>query len=345
MANREDRKSNDGSVMRDVLLPCMHDMDMVPLAYTDAEAALVPRREGACFRLPADVASGYFWVYAEGDFAVSVTEMTFREDYRETCRHPRFVAARYYASGWIEESFSERSHQGPFLEGHVTRNALWDALIHASEPVHNVEVMLTPQFYEQFLREVYSGEQLDAEAAFASIDGVQEFPELIVLLRQLEAYRGRGASARLFYRSKVTEAVALVVEKSRALARQQRSDDSKARTSNTSDADARAIARVAEYLHAHAYERVDAAELARLSCMSQSKLRTEFKRMLGCTVTAYVQRRRMVEAARLLAEADMTLGQVAAAVGYRSANRFKELFEREYGCSPAVYRRSFDARG
>ena len=77
--------------------------------------------------------------------------------------------------------------------------------------------------------------------------------------------------------------------------------------------------------------------------MGQSKLRAAFKRAFGCTVTAYVQRRRMAEAARLLVVSDATLAQVARAVGYRSAERFKELFEREQGCSPAAYRRSFAA--
>ena len=55
---------------------------------------------------------------------------------------------------------------------------------------------------------------IGAEEAFASIDGLSDFPEMVVLLKQVEAYRGRGASARLFYRSKVEEAVALVVDKS-----------------------------------------------------------------------------------------------------------------------------------
>ena len=64
----------------------------------------------------------------------------------------------------------------------------------------------------------------EVRAAFASIDGLSDFPEMVVLLKQVEAYRGRGASARLFYRSKVEEAVALVVDKSRAMAGERASE-------------------------------------------------------------------------------------------------------------------------
>ena len=99
-----------------------------------------------------------------------------------------------------------------------------------------------------------------------------------------------------------------------------------------------------EYLDTHAREGADAETLARIACMGQTKLRAEFKRAFGCTITGYLQRRRMADASRLLAESDMPLAQVAAAVGYRTPERFKELFEREMGCSPAAYRKALAPR-
>lgn len=338
-------------VMRDIQLPCMEDLGMRPVAADEPTAALLPKRAGVYYRFPRDTASGYYWTFADGDFAVSVTDMTLKRDFRERCRHPRFVGVRYFESVRAEEFVTGKRYEGPFLEGHVVRSERWDALWHAEVPARSVEIMLAPAFYERYLRDEYADEGLDAEAAFASIDGIAQFPELIVALKQIEAYRGQGASARLYYRGKVNEAVALIVEKSRELA-VARANGAEAGDGGGADGAAagesascaRALGRVIEYLDAHAREGADAETLARIACMGQTKLRAEFKRAFGCTITGYLQHRRLADASRLLAESDMPLAQVAAAVGYRTPERFKELFEREMGCSPAAYRKALAPR-
>ena len=248
----------DYDIMREVFLPCLADMQMEETCAADVGA---PEREGRMFRMPRDVASGYFWLYAERDFAISATDMLFPRDFREQCRHPRFVSVRYYLSGSCVESVTNRTVEAPYLEGHVLDTPHWDCLCRAGTPIRNVEIMLAPPFYEQYLREVYRDEAFSAEEAFASIDGLSDFPEMVVLLKQVEAYRGRGASARLFYRSKVEEAVALVVDKSRAMAGE--------RASELASEDMHAIERVRRRLEQQLAAPVDADELARIACMGR----------------------------------------------------------------------------
>ena len=269
----------DYDIMREVFLPCLADMQMEETCAADVGA---PEREGRMFRMPRDVASGYFWLYAERDFAISATDMLFPRDFREQCRHPRFVSVRYYLSGSCVESVTNRTVEAPYLEGHVLDTPHWDCLCRAGTPIRNVEIMLAPPFYEQNLREVYRDEAFSAEEAFASIDGLSDFPEMVVLLKQVEAYRGRGASARLFYRSKVEEAVALVVDKSRAMAGE--------RASELASEDMHAIERVRRRLEQQLAAPVDADELARIACMGQTKLRRTFKQACGCTIVEYRQR-------------------------------------------------------
>lgn len=103
-------------------------------------------------------------------------------------------------------------------------------------------------------------------------------------------------------------------------------------------ADALAIKRVCEHLERHAFEQVTTAELERIACMGATKLRSTFKRELGCTITEYRHRRRCERAAYLLGATDLSLARVAASVGYRSTAHLNRVFQRHYNCTMSTYR-------
>lgn len=79
--------------------------------------------------------------------------------------------------------------------------------------------------------------------------------------------------------------------------------------------------------------------LASIACMSTSKLKTCFKRHTGCTVTEYIQGRRMSQAEHLLIDTDFTMGQIAQVIGYSTSSRFAELFKKSTGILPIEYRK------
>ena len=61
--------------------------------------------------------------------------------------------------------------------------------------------------------------------------------------------------------------------------------------------------------------------------------------LYGCTITEYLQHRRMSQAEYLLTDTTLSIGQVAQAVGYASASRFAELFRKSTGLLPSTYRK------
>ena len=80
-------------------------------------------------------------------------------------------------------------------------------------------------------------------------------------------------------------------------------------------------------------------KVASIACMSTSKLKTCFKRHTGCTVTEYIQGRRMSQAEHLLIDTDFTMGQIAQMIGYSTSSRFAELFKKNTGILPIEYRK------
>ena len=94
------------------------------------------------------------------------------------------------------------------------------------------------------------------------------------------------------------------------------------------------------YIDDHCSAELRIAELAAIACMSPTKFKETFKRVNGMTVTRYVQARRVSQAELLLRQSDLSIGQVARAVGYSCPSHFSALFKREVGMLPSEFRKA-----
>ena len=182
------------------------------------------------------------------------------------------------------------------------------ALIHKRIPIHAVGIEILPAYYENFLKERYPDICFDLPAAFQSVDQATDFPAMSKLLFEIENYRGEGAAATLFYEAKVTEAIALVVD---AWKRQSRKQEEP-----LSDADRESLQNVVSYIADHYAFDIPLERLASIACMSETKLKSCFKRQFGWSVTQYIQGRRMSQTEHLLINTDFTMGQIAQMIGY-----------------------------
>ncbi|MDR2045331.1 MAG: AraC family transcriptional regulator [Clostridium sp.] len=102
---------------------------------------------------------------------------------------------------------------------------------------------------------------------------------------------------------------------------------------------------VRKYIDTNYGTAVTIAELARLACMSPSKLKYSFKAHCGKTVFAYLTETRMRSAERLLSGTDLCVAHVAERVGYQKAGAFAAAFRKCTGRLPKEARRSRQAGG
>lgn len=72
---------------------------------------------------------------------------------------------------------------------------------------------------------------------------------------------------------------------------------------------------------------------------NSSLLSHTFKKETGTTLTDYIRRVRMEEALRLLHTTDLSISEVAVAVGYTDFSFFSKIFHKFHGQSPSAYRR------
>lgn len=287
---------------------------------------------GQCWQLSPEIGEGFYWIYAQKNlFDIKIHDFYFNEDSFMEFDLPEVLSITQYESISGEELTPYRRLSAGCIKTFIGGYGVCKMLIHKRIPVRSIGIEILPAYYEDYLKKQYPGEYTNPLSAFQLIDQTMDFPEMARLLYQIKTYRGDGISARLFYEGKVAEAVSLVVEKERKHTRIEKR--------HLSAQDIRQLENVTAYLNDHYAFEIPLERLAKIACMGTTKLKTVFKQYHGCTITEYIQQRRMSQAEHLLGKTDLTIGQVAQTVGYSSASRFAELFRKSTGILPGEYRK------
>ena len=287
---------------------------------------------GVCYRMDPSRGNGYYWIYYNcGMFAVVIHDFVFYEDFFLECRLPEYLSITYYESISGEEISPYRRLNAGVVRGFYSGKNGFQALIHKNIPVRSVGIEIMPEYYEQYLRSKYQGEYTNPCDAFESLSEDTVFPQMRLLLNQVGKYRGQSMAAKLFYEAKVAEAVSLIVERTRSQKLQRP-------LPSLSAEDERRISSVTAYINDHCAFDLRLEQLCRIACMGTTKLKLCFKVVHRCTITEYIQNRRMGQAEHLLTQTDFTIGQIARIVGYDTPGRFSELFRRSTGLLPSEYR-------
>jgi Transcriptional regulators len=93
-----------------------------------------------------------------------------------------------------------------------------------------------------------------------------------------------------------------------------------------------------DYIREHVGNTIYVADIARFVGVSRRLLELKFRRAIGCSVYAEVQRRHFERAIELMADPELTLGEIAYAAGFPSAQVFSSSFRQRFGESPSSYR-------
>lgn len=314
-------------VIKDVYTPVLLQSGFVPEPENDRFCSM-----GTCWRQTGDHGGGYYWTYGQKDlFDIKIHDFYFHEDSFLEFRFPEFISITWYESISGEEISPYRRLNAGCVKSFIGGDEPYRILIHKKIPITSVGIEITPAYYEDYLKHQYPGEYVNPLEAFRFVDQTEHFPEMVRLLKSVKNYRGEGIAAKLFYESKVAEAVSLIIERYKAQPKKHRTA--------LSEADRKRLEDVTAYINDHYACELPQERLAKIACMGTTKLKSSFKQMHDCTITEYIQQRRMSQAEHLLSSTDLSIGQIAQTVGYQKAGRFAELFRKSSGLLPGEYRK------
>jgi AraC family transcriptional regulator, arabinose operon regulatory protein len=80
-------------------------------------------------------------------------------------------------------------------------------------------------------------------------------------------------------------------------------------------------------------------ELARSVSLSSSRLGHLFRAQIGTDLNSFLRHARLERAAELLRQTELSIKEIAAAVGYHHSSSFDRGFEKKFDVAPADYRR------
>jgi AraC-like DNA-binding protein len=92
------------------------------------------------------------------------------------------------------------------------------------------------------------------------------------------------------------------------------------------------------HIESHLDQPLEAAELATVAGLSESRLRAVFKRQMGVSPKRYIRQRRVALAQRLLADPTLSLKEIARKSGFADEFHFSKSFRAIDGIPPSSYR-------
>lgn len=292
--------------------------------------------EGFCplwhsFRSDVGQTVGHFHVLAPDErWSITIHDFTLPSDTLLDFKLPEYLSVAWHDSISGEQFTPYAKLRANSMWGFCCDEGGWRGLVHGHVPIRTVSIEVRPELSRAYLAREYDGQFERVRDAYAALNDGTDIPELRALLAGLWPKPGDENRSRPYYEGKVFEALGLIVERTRACPR--------ATARAVSPGDRERIRSVAAYVDDHCSSTLKVADLARAACMSPTKFKECFKAVTGSTLTQYVQGRRISQAELLLRQPDLSIEQVARAVGYACASRFSELFRRETGLLPSEYR-------
>ena len=168
---------------------------------------------GLCWKLSPEVGEGSYWTYGQRDlFDIKIHNFPFNKDFMLEFDLPECLSITRYDSISGEELSPYRRLSAGCIKTYVGGYKPYQVIVHKNIPVRSIGIEITPAYYEDYLKKQYPEEYRNPIEAFREIDQTTDFPEMYRLLSELQSYRGTGIAAKLYYESKVAEALSLVVE-------------------------------------------------------------------------------------------------------------------------------------
>lgn len=290
---------------------------------------------GRFYKMNPELGTGYCWIYQCNPY-IAITVMN-QTHYADTCcvfEQPEYICIGYFYSVSGEILTPYRRLAAGTIQAYVGKKSEYRMIIHKKIPINSVSITFMPEYYKDFLSEQYPSIYENPSKAFERIDGCTDFPELIIIFNQIRNYTGDGISAKLFYESKVNEALSIILEK----AKKYNKKHVRQRLSIAGD-DLDAVISAANYINDHCDEDIRMDFLAHITCMSQAKLKYIFKYVYHMSIQQYIVARRITHAERLLRDTKLPVSLIAEMTGYKYLSSLSDMFRRHTGMKPTEYRK------
>ena len=290
---------------------------------------------GKFYKMNPELGRGYCWVYQCNPYVtITIMDQIHYEDTCCTFEQLEYICVGYFYSVSGEILTPYRRLTSGAIQAYIGKKNEYRMILHKKIPIDSISITFMPEYYKKYLNEQYPDIYENPSEAFRQIDGCCDFPELVVIFNQIKNYKGDGISAKLFYESKVNEALSIIMERGKKRKRERANP----RFSIPND-DLDAVISVSNYINDHYATDIKMEFLSQIACMSQAKLKYIFKHVYHMSIQQYIVTRRITHAEHLLRDTKIPIAQIAEMVGYKYISSLSDMFRQHTGMKPSEYRK------
>lgn len=283
---------------------------------------------GKQYLMNSEHAKGYYWFYENDKFIVDIHNFRLTEDMLEYVVYGLFDILELISTYSISAS-------GEWLDPYQTfePNTMFFAsskfpfkpfILHKNSRYFAVGVKLKKNIFEDEYFKKMGIKDKEISKVFFSTQGSM-VDKIKKIAYEILDCKMDGVIAEMFFDAKVKEWIYIAFEAYKT---------NLEKIKKLSNDEEKSLEIVARYIEDHYALDLPQELLQRLATMSKTKLKDSFKIKYNMSITEFIQRKRINAAENLLLSSDISIREIARAVGYNSASRFSTLYKRYKGISP-----------
>jgi len=222
---------------------------------------------------------------------------------------------------------------------YLNRPSKGRVLYRAGIPIRYVSVLLLEDYFLFVLQSRYAADGLNYAALFSWREFNYNTPEIGSIFLQIKHKILSGETSSLYYESKVGELLSVAAGNIQRHGKQVSVSLNRMKAC-LSPIERKALERVRLAIERSILNPPRSEKLCSIAAMGHTKFRRTFRLLYGLSPREYILKARMQYACLLLLKPALSIGSIAAHLGYANAGKFSCAFRKLYHQSPAEYRAS-----
>ncbi|MEA5020111.1 MAG: helix-turn-helix domain-containing protein [Gordonibacter sp.] len=316
--------------MFDPQIRCMHTVEAsIALQRGFARTSDI-RSVGRTWFIDPAFGMGYYWyLMLDNQTAIVSMDMKLNVDVELCSDTMDFLCIGLYGKSMPDYFLAKPVCRDEVLFGYTWRSKPYRQVIRANDELKSTSITFTLQAAVRYA-EMMGCTPCDLVCAIGNLKGDYDVVGLPCVLKSISSARPGKRYAAAFYRSKIAESLALLLDKF---------DYKESAESTVPTVDEVTVREGCSYIENHLSANLSTKHLSSILHVSERKLIDAFKRIKEMTPQSYIRKLRIDHARSLLIDQkDASIRAIARQVGYANQGSFTDAFRQEVGCTPSEYR-------
>lgn len=304
------------------------------IEHTDSKLLKAVPFMNPCFntyQFSSKLGMGYTSIYELDSYAsICIAEHSYFCNFEYAVISDDSISIQQYDSIDSEHSYPKGDvYSGMQYIDYTPDNEVYKYIIKKDIPAKLIGVQFMPEYYDMYLKREFGINSIDLKEDLKVFPHGISIPEISSVFNQIRNFKGNKYSTKLFFKSKIDELAAIIIQKA---------DIFRDLNASVSVADRNAIMEITEYLNQNLSKNFSLTELSADAYMSISKFKYVFKTVVGQSVSEYMTQKRMEHACEMLSYTNLYIAEIAHLIGYKNAGSFSSQFKKYMGVLPNDYR-------